>query len=110
MTRFVISADVALHLAERSGRVQRGALCRQAGDGQLDHLRMFRLRRMGDRVMRGRAWEISAQLGWPDTFVAKHIALTQRQTGAVVCVDPSLARAVRGIVTVASVKGLISGA
>jgi predicted nucleic acid-binding protein len=132
MTRFVIGADVALHLARlqavvpaqhqllaptliRSqvlaalyGRVQRGELDRKSAERQLDHLRTLRLRLLGDRVLQGRAWDIARQLGWPDTFVAEYIALTQLQADAFVCMDPTLSRAVSGIVKVAAFDDLLS--
>jgi predicted nucleic acid-binding protein len=134
MTRFVIGADVALHLArlkakvpaehqllaptlirsqvlaELYARVQRGELDRKTAERQLDHLRALRLRLLGDRVLQGRAWHIADQLGWPDTFVAEYIALTQLQADAFVCMDPDLAHAVNGIVTVASIDDLMASA
>ena len=133
MTRFVIGADVALHLAqlkavmptshrllaptllrsqvlaELFARVQRGELDRKTAERQLDHLRALRLRLLGDRVLQGRAWDIAAQLGWPDTFMAEYIALTQLQANAFVCMEPALARAVIGIVKVASLDELLGG-
>jgi predicted nucleic acid-binding protein len=132
MTRFVIGPDVALHLAqlkalvptehqllaptlirsqvlaELYGRVRRGELDRKTAERQLDHLRALRLRLLGDRVLQGRAWEIAAQLGWPDTFVAEYIALTQLQADTFVCMDPVLSRNVSGIVKVASIDDLMS--
>jgi len=133
MTRYVIGPDVALHLAqlkavvptrhqqlaptlirsqvlaELYGRVQRGELDRKAAEHQLDHLRALRLRLLGDRVLQGRAWDIAAQLGWPDTFVAEYIALTQLQADAFICLDPELARTVSGTVSVATIDDLIGG-
>jgi predicted nucleic acid-binding protein len=132
MTRFVIGPDVALHLAqleavvptkhqllaptlirsqvlaELYGRVRRGELDRKTAERQLDHLRALRLRLLGDRVLQGRAWEVAGQLGWPDTFVAEYIALTQLQADTFVCMDPALSRAVSGIVKVASIDDLMS--
>jgi predicted nucleic acid-binding protein len=131
MTRFVIGADVALHLAQRKAvvptkhqllaptlirsqvlaelyaRVQRGELDRKTAERQLDHLRALRLRLLGDRVLQGLAWKIADQLGWPDTFMAEYLALTQLQADAFVCMDPELARAVSGIVTVATIDDLM---
>lgn len=131
MTRFVIGADVALHLAQTKAvlatmhrllaptlirsqvlaelyaRVQRGELDRKTAERQLDHLRALRLRLLGDRVLQGRAWDIAVQLGWPDTFMAEYLALTQLQADAFVCMDPELARAVSGIVTVANIDELM---
>lgn len=134
MTRFVIGADVALHLAqlkvavptehqllaptlirsqvlaELYARVRRGELDRKTAERQLDHLRALRMRLLGDRVLQGLAWKIADQLGWPDTFMAEYIALTQLQADAFVCMDPELTHAVSGIVTVASIDDLMAGA
>ena len=134
MTRFVIGADVALHLAQLNAavptehqllaptlirsqvlaelyaRVQRGELDRKTAERQLDHLRALRLRLLGDRVLQGLAWKIADQLGWPDTFMAEYIALTQLQADAFVCMDAALARAVGGIVKLASVDDLMASA
>lgn len=134
MTRFVIGADVAIHLAqlkavvptghlllaptlmrsqvlaELYGRVQRGELDRKTAERQLDHLRALRLRLLGDRVLQGLAWKIADQLGWPDTFMAEYIALTQLQADAFVCMDAALARAVSGIVKLASIDDLMASA
>lgn len=131
MTRFVIGADVALHLAQRSAavpsvhrllaptlmrsqvlaelyaRVQRGELDRKTAERRLDVLRALRVRLLGDRVLQGLAWKIADQLGWPDTFMAEYIALTQLQADAFVCMDPALSRAVGGIVPVASIDDLM---
>lgn len=130
MTRYVIGPDVALHLAKletvvpakhqllaptliRSQvlaqlyrMVQRGELDRKSAERQLDHLRSLRLRLLGDRVMQRSAWKIAEELGWPDTFVAEYIALTQLQADAFVCMDPALAQTVSGIVTVSSIDAL----
>ena len=132
MTRFVIGADVAVHLAqlkavvptshqllaptllrsqvlaELYARVQRGELDRKTAERQLDHLRALRMRLLGDRVLQGRAWEIADQVGWSDTFMAEYIALTQLHADAFVCMDPALSRAVSGIVKVASIDDLMS--
>jgi len=134
MTRFVIGPDVALHLAQLQAvvpaehqllaptlmrsqvlaqlyiLVRRGELDRKAAERQLDHLRGLRVRLLGDRVLQSLAWKIADQLGWSDTFVAEYIALTQLQADAFVCMDPDLAHAVSGIVTVASIDHLMASA
>ena len=134
MTRFVIGADVAIHLAqlkavvpsthhllaptlirsqvlaELYARVQRGELDRKTAERQLDHLRALRMRLLGDRVLQGLAWKIADQLGWPDTFMTEYLALTQLQADAFVCMDPALARAVSGMVKLASIDDLMASA
>ena len=134
MTRFVIGPDVALHLAERNAmvpavhqllaptllrsqvlaglyaRVRRGDLDKKAAERQLDHLRVLRVRLLGDRVLQRLAWTIADQLGWADTFVAEYLALTRLQADAFICLDPDLARAVGGTVAVATLDDLVSSA
>jgi predicted nucleic acid-binding protein len=95
-------------LADLYGRVQRGELDRKSAERQLDHLRSLRIRLLGDRVLQRLAWKIAEDLGWPDTFVSEYIALTQLQADAFVCMDSSLARSVRSIVTVAPI-GVLTG-
>ena len=134
MTRFVIGPDVALHLAERNAmvpavhqllaptllrsqvlaglyaRVRRGDLDKKAAERQLDHLRVLRVRLLGDRVLQRLAWTIADQLGWADTFVAEYLALTRLQADAFICLDPDLARAVGGTVAVATLDDLVGSA
>lgn len=67
----------------------------------------LRLRLLGERVLQGVAWTIADQLGWPDTYPAEYVALTQLQADAFVTLDPELALAVRGLVTVAPYDALV---
>jgi predicted nucleic acid-binding protein len=134
MTRYVIGADVALRLAEMEANVpaqhrllaptllrsqvlaqlyasvRRGVLDRSTADRRLDYLRRLQLRLLGDRVLQRAAWKIADQLGWPDTFVAEYIALTQLQADAFVCMDRDLLSEVSGIVAIASIEELLGGA
>ena len=52
------------------------------------------------------AWKIADQFGWPDTFDAEYLALTQLQADAFVTLDKGLIRAARGIVSTASIDAL----
>lgn len=130
MTRFVIGPDAALHLADdetdigeqhqilaptllRSqtlsllyGAVRRGDLTKKDAERRLNYLRGLRIRLLGDRVLQNVAWQVAAQLGWPDTFTAEYVALTQLQADAFVTLDAPLAQEVRGLVTVAPVDAL----
>ncbi|TDD70780.1 hypothetical protein E1262_08420 [Jiangella aurantiaca] len=130
MTRYVIGADVAFRLAaERTvvdaqhqlvaptllrsqlltqlyQAVRRGELTKQEADGRLDHVRSLRMRLLGDRVLQAVAWRIAAQLGWPDTYDAEYVALTQLQADAFVTLDAGLADAVRDVVAVAPYDAL----
>jgi predicted nucleic acid-binding protein len=77
-----------------------------------DHLaRVGRLpiRLLGDAVLRRRAWELADQLGWPTTYTAEYVALTQLQADAFVTLDAELARSLDGIVPTAPVNALGGG-
>jgi predicted nucleic acid-binding protein len=130
MTRFVIGPDVALVLARNRAVVpdehqlvaptllrsqlvsrlyqaaRRGELTKKDADQQLDYVRALRIRLLGDRVLQSVAWKIADQLGWPDTYDAEYVALTQLQADAFVTLDVDLADAVRHLVTVAPVGAL----
>ena len=132
MTKYVIGPDVALALAERNavvspqhrllaptllrsqvlaqlyGEVRRGHLTRKEADHRLDYLRALQLRLLGDRVLQRVAWDVAADLGWSDTFVAEYVALTKLQADALVTRDASLAQAARRVVAVATMEDLLS--
>jgi hypothetical protein len=134
MTRYVIGADVALRLAEleaeipaqhrllaptlmRSqvlahlyGQVRRGELDERVAARRLDYLRNLRPRLLGDRTLQRTAWRVAEQLGWPDTFMAEYIALTQLQADAFICMDPDVSRAASAVVAVASIEELLGDA
>jgi len=94
MTRFVIDARVALHLAsediEVSGThellaptllrsqtlsllheaVQRGEIVARE---HLARVARMPIRLLGDAVLRRRAWEVADQLGWASTYTAESL-------------------------------------
>ena len=131
MTKYVIGPDVAMRLAEQRAAmrddhvllaptllrsqvlsslyraVQRGELTKHDADDRLAYVRGLRVRLLGDRVLQNVAWRIAEQLGWPDTFDAEYVALTQLQADAFVTTDQRLARAVEELVTVASIEELL---
>jgi predicted nucleic acid-binding protein len=133
MTRYVIGPDVALLLARDEARVaeehqlvaptllrsqvlsllfqavRRGDLAQCDADHRLDYLRGLRMRLLGDRVLQRTAWQVAKQLGWDDTFDAEYVALTQLRADAFVTLDAGLARAVQGLVTLASPDDLLEG-
>ena len=130
MTRYVIGPDVAVHLAHdqvaiNAGHqllaptllrsqtlsllyqeVRRGELTRKDAERRLTYLRGLRIRLLGDRVLQAVAWKVADQLGWPDTFVAEYVALTQLQADALITLDGQLAHAVQKLVTVAPIEAL----
>jgi len=131
MTRYVIDPDVAIRLASDEATirdehqivaptllrsqvlsklyqaVQRGELTKKDANRRLDHLRGLRIRLLGDRVLQSYAWTVAADLGWPETFDAEYVALTQLQADAFITLDKKLAVAVKDLVTVASVDALL---
>jgi predicted nucleic acid-binding protein len=130
MARYVIGPDVAIQLARdrpaigaghqlvapaliRSQllsilyqAVRRGELTKQEAGRQLTYVRGLRIRLLGDRVLQATAWKVADQLGWPDTYDAEYVALTQLQADAFITLDRQLARAVQDLVTIAPVEAL----
>jgi predicted nucleic acid-binding protein len=133
MPRFVIEPQVAIALAERDARLparhrllaptllrsqvlaqlyaeaKRGIRSREDAASQLDALRRLRIRFLGDRVLQRVAWDIAAELGWPDTFVAEYLALAKLQADALITNNPEVARAARRFVAVATIADLLGG-
>ena len=130
VTRFVVDCGVVLHLVGKGIEVRAEhellapTLLRSqtlstlheavhAGeippDVALDRLtRVWALpiRLLGDAVLRRRAWQVAEQLGWPETYDAEYVALTQLQADAFVTLDAELARRVEGIVPTATIEAL----
>jgi predicted nucleic acid-binding protein len=130
MTRYVIGPDVAIRLAQEQAvvgdghqilaptllrsqmlsslyqAVHRGEMTKKDAEQRLNYLRGLRIRLLGDRVLQNVAWKVADQLGWPDTFAAEYVALTQLQADALITLDDQLAQAVKELVTVAPVEAL----
>ena len=130
MTRFVVDPSAVLHLVaagvEVPGHhqlfaptllrsqtlsalheaVTRGELPAEVARDHLTRIGRLPVRLLGDAVLRRRAWELADQLGWPSTYNAEYIALTQLQADAFVTLDADLARSVEGIVTTAPIGAL----
>ncbi len=103
MTRYVIGPDVASQLAGDEAvvpdghhmlapallrsqllsllyqAVHRGEMTKQDAERRLDYVRGMRIRLLEDRVLQTTAWKVADQLGWPDTFDAEYVALSQLQ-------------------------------
>jgi predicted nucleic acid-binding protein len=130
MSRYVIGPDVAMRLAQDQAAirddhqilaptllrsqllsrlyqaVRRGDMTRKDAEQQLDYVRGLRIRLLGDRVLQNVAWKAAILLGWPDTFDAEYVALTQLQADALITLDQRLAEEVKSLVTVASIDAL----
>jgi len=66
-------------------------------------VRGLRIRLLADRVLQNLAC-VADQLGWPDTFDAEYVALTQLRADALITLDRQLAHAVKDLVTVAPIE------
>lgn len=130
MTKFVVDCGVVLRLAAEEievapkhqllaptllrsqtlaalhEAVHTGKLTREVARERLQRIGRMPIRLLGDAVLRRRAWEIADELGWPETYTAEYIALTQLQGEAFVTLDPKLARRLKGIVETATVDDL----
>jgi predicted nucleic acid-binding protein len=130
MTKYVIGPDVATHLAQNEAvirgehqflaptllrsqllsllyqAVRRDEMTKKDAARQLDYVRGLRIRLLGDRVLQNVAWKVADQFGWPDTFTAEYVALTQLQADALITLDSQLAYAVQDLVTVAPLEAL----
>ena len=130
MTRYVIGPDVALRLAHNQADVsdehqilaptllrsqvlsllyqatQRGDMTKKDAERLLDYVRGLRIRLLGDRVLQSVAWKLADQLGWPDTYDAEYVALTQLQADALITLDEQLARTAKDLVTIAPIEAL----
>ncbi len=130
MARYVIGPDVAIQLAHdraviRAGHqilapallgsqllsllyraVRRNEMTRKDAQRHLGYVRGLRIRLLGDRVLQDVAWKVADQLGWPDTFDAEYVALTQLHADALITLDQQLAGAVKDLVTVAPIEVL----
>jgi len=130
MSRFVVDRGVVLRLASEDTKVsakhellaptllrsqtlsalheavQAGKLSDEVARERLKRINAMPIRLLGDAVLRRRAWEIATELGWPETYAAEYIALTQLQADAFVTLDAKLARKVKGLVETATFDAL----
>ena len=130
MTKYVIGPDVALRLAQDEAVIpdehqilapmllrsqvlallyqaaRSGELTKKDAESQLKYVRGMRVRLLGDRVLQNVAWIVADQLGWPDTYDAEYLALTQLQADAFITLDAKLAHAVQDLVTITPIEAL----
>jgi predicted nucleic acid-binding protein len=77
--------------------VRCGEMTRKEAERQLEYVRGLRIRLPGDRVHQDAAWKAAVLPGWPDTFDAEYVALTQLHADALITLDRQLADAVKDI-------------
>ena len=130
MTRFVVDCGAVLHLASEEievpaehellapthlrsqtlsalhEAVHRGELAPEVALDRLARIWAMPIRLLGDAVLRRRAWQVAEQLGWPETYDAEYVALTQLQADALVTLNAELARRVEGLVPTATIDAL----
>ncbi len=132
MTRFVVDAGAVLAIAAAELEVApehqllaptlvrsqtlsllheavvRGDVPADVARDQVARIGRLPIRLLGDAVLRRRAWEVADRLGWASTYDAEYVAQTQLQADALVTTDEALARAVAGIVQIATIDDLTS--
>jgi predicted nucleic acid-binding protein len=132
MAKFVVHVSAVLHLARAEVKVasghqllaptlvrsqtlsalheavHRGKLSSAVAREQIARIGRMPIRLLGDAVLRRRAWDLADRLGWPATYDAEYLALTQLQADAFVTLDAKLARSARKVVTVASPDDLVA--
>jgi len=130
LTRFVVDAGAVLHLVSEGIEVSaehellaptllrsqvlsrlheavaRGEIPAGIARERLARVNRLPIRLLGDAVLRRRAWDLATKLGWPQTYEAEYVALTQLQADALVTLDADLRRRLDGIVPTASIDAL----
>jgi predicted nucleic acid-binding protein len=128
MTKYVIGPDVAIRLAHDQAvigdenqilaptllrsqmlsllyqAVRSGEMTKRDAEQRLNYVRGLRIRLLGDRVLQQVAWKVADQLGWPNTYNAEYVALTQLQADAFITLDGQVAHAVKDLVKIAPIE------
>ncbi len=131
MARFVVDASAVLHLAGQGldvatehrllaptllrsqtlsslhEAVRRGEIEPTVAREMLDRIGRMPIRLLGDAVLRRRAWDVADRLGWASTYDAEYVALALLHADALVTMDPTLARAVEGVVATVPIEALL---
>ena len=129
--RFVIALDVALQLIRERAKIPaentllaptllrsqilselfmsvcRDEFNRAEANARLDHMRALKIRLLGDRVLQKVAWDMAERLGLGDTMQSEYVALTKLQADAFVTLDNALAKSLKDVVPIASVKDIL---
>jgi predicted nucleic acid-binding protein len=130
VTRFVVDCDTLLRIAAGEIEVadehrlvaptlvrsqalsalyeaaRRGEISDAEGIERVTRINSLKVRFLGDKVLQRTAWRIADQLGWETTYDAEFVALTRLQADVFVTSDDDLARAVSGLVEIASSDAL----
>jgi indolepyruvate ferredoxin oxidoreductase alpha subunit len=130
MTRFVVDCETLLRIAAGEIEVaaghrlvaptlvrsqalaalyeasRRGEITEAEGRERILRINSLKVRFLGDKVLQRQAWKVAEQLGWETTYDAEYVALTQLQADAFVTSDERLAKAVAGVVAIATIDAL----
>ena len=87
-------------------KVHSGQLAEADGLDQLAQFARMKIRYLGDKVLRRKAWSVASQLGWGSTGDAEYVALTILQADALVTLDETLAADARQFVAIANLHDL----
>ncbi len=87
--------------------VAKGELERDVALERLARFSTMKIRYLGDKVLRRRAWTIAEELGWGSTSQAEYLALTQLQADAFITLDPALASAAADVVATAELRQIL---
>ncbi len=131
MTRFVVDPGAALHIADNQLEIRKDhsllaptllrsqvldTLYRSYLQGEMSvedatstrrAFDKFKIRYLGDAVMRRRAWKLAEQRQLDSTLYAEYLALTQLQADALIATDEKLIGAAKGVVDLAPLRALV---
>lgn len=74
----------------------------------LDRLAELKIRLLGDRVSRARAWQLAAEQGWSEIGPAEYLAVAALQADVLITEDADLRAAAEGLIPVAGFADLLS--
>jgi indolepyruvate ferredoxin oxidoreductase alpha subunit len=86
--------------------VHRGELTAAEAEQRRARIDGWRVRLLGDAVLRRVAWQLADRFGWATTYDAEYVALTQLQADALVTLDADLARAAADVVATAGLDAV----
>jgi predicted nucleic acid-binding protein len=87
-------------------KVRNGDISEEVALQRHERFTELKMRLLGDRVSRRRAWSIARANGWDTTFDAEYLAVCQLQADALITIDPALAAKAEGVVTLATLEML----
>ena len=102
----VLRSDV---LAALYRDARAGVLSRAEGRHLRDRLAELKVRLLGDRVSRARAWQIAADRNWDEIGPAEYLAVAALQADVLVTQDAFLRAGAEGLIPVVGFDDLLAG-